>query len=132
MQEAITAVSTLDDVRAIGVRLPGTEVSDGECFGLSVPVKGKLKGYVWAWMERVDPKKPRVVNNTVLAIVVPNLTAKELVIAASPEKFVDDPHYNGYPAVLAKLEAFDPEELEDLILEAWKAKAPKELLRELE
>lgn len=124
-------MATLDDIRKIAARLPGTEISEEERFGLSVPVKGKPKGYVWAWMERVDPKKPKVVNNEVLAIVVPNLTAKELVISASPEKFVDDPHYNGYPAVLARLEAFELEELEDLILEAWKTKAPKALLREL-
>ncbi|MBI5707187.1 MAG: hypothetical protein HZC36_09395 [Armatimonadetes bacterium] len=125
-------MATLDHVRAIAKKLTGTEVSEGERFGLSVPVKGKLKGYVWAWMERADPKKPKVANNAVLAIVVPNLTAKELVIAASPEKFVDDPHYNGFPAVLARIEAFEPEELEDLILEAWKARAPKKQRRELE
>jgi len=120
-------MATQDDVRRICSRLPGA-IEGQERFGFSVEVKGKFKGFLWSWAERVDPKKARVINDSVLAIVVPNLTAKEIILESAPEKFVSDPHYNGYPAVLARLVDFEPEELEDLIIEAWRSKAPKALL----
>lgn len=124
-------MATQDDVRRICSTLPGA-IEGEDRFGFSVEVKGKLKGFVWSWMERVYPKKPKVVNDGVLAVRVPNLTAKELVIEASPEKFVHDDHYNGYPAVLVRLEAISAEELEDLIIEAWRCKAPPALVRQFD
>jgi len=74
--------------------------------------------------------EPRVINDGVIAISVPNLEAKELLIGNRPERFVGDPHDNGYPAVLVRLADWNPEDLEDLIVEGWRAKAPKELVRE--
>lgn len=125
----LDAMATQDDVRRIAAKLPGA--TEGvERFGFSVEVKGKWKGFCWSWLERVDRKKARVVNDGVLAISVPNLSAKELLIGSSPERFVDDPHYNGYPAVIVRLADWSAEDLEDLLIEAWRCKAPKELLRE--
>lgn len=122
---------TQEDVRRITAKLPGV-LEGEERFGFSVMVKGKAKGFLWSWAERVHPKKARVVNDGVIAITVPNLEAKELLIGSSPERFVDDPHYNGYPAVIVRLADWRPEELEDLIVEGWRAKAPKELVREFD
>src|SRR5437588_174451 len=34
-------------------------------------------------------------------------------------------YYNGYPAVLVRLAEIEPDELEDLLIEAWKCMAPK-------
>lgn len=124
-------MATQDDVRRIASKLPGALEGD-ERFGFSVMVKGKAKGFLWSWAERVHPKKARVINDGVIAITVPNLEAKELLIGSSPERFVEDPHYNGYPAVIVKLADWSPEELEDLIVEGWRAKAPKELVREFD
>lgn len=95
-------------------------------------VKGKAKGFCWSWAERVHPKKARVINDNVLAISVPNLSAKDLLIESNPGRFVDDPHYNGYPAVIVRLADWSAEELEDLLIEGWRSKAPKELLAEFE
>ena len=89
-----------------------------------VEVKGKMKGFLWTWAERVDPKKARVINEGVIAVSVPNLTTKEILLASAPEKFFTEPHYNGYPAVLVRLDAISAEELEAQILEAWRCKAP--------
>jgi len=125
-------MATQDDVRRIASRLPGAIEGTGNRFAFGVMVKGKHKGFLWSWAERVDPKKARVVNDGALAIRVPNLSAKDMLIESDPAKFFTEPHYYGYPAVLVRLEAVEPEELEDLILEAWKTKAPKELLRQLE
>lgn len=124
-------MATQDDIRRICSRLPGA-VEGEDRFGFSVMVKGKGKGFCWSWLERVHPKKARVINDGVLAIATPGLSAKDLLISTTPDRFVDDPHYNNYPAVIVRLDDWTPEELEDLLVEAWKSKAPKELLREFE
>jgi len=123
-------MATQDDVRRIAAKLPGA-VEGEDRFGFSVPVKGKYKGFCWSWAERVDPKKARVINDGVLAISTPNLAAKDLLMSSSPDRFIDDPHYNGYPAVIVRLSDWEPDELEDLLIEAWRSKAPKELLAQL-
>ncbi len=117
-------MATHDDVRRIAARLPGAIEGEGR-FGFGVDVKGKPRGFCWTWMERVAPKKPRVENPAVLAIATPGLGAKELLMSSEPEKYVEDSHYNGFPAVLVRLEAIGPDELEDLLTEAWKTKASK-------
>jgi hypothetical protein len=117
-------VATQDDVRQICSRLPGA-IEGEERFGFSVIVKGKAKGFCWSWAERVHPKKPKVINDEVLAISVPNLAAKDLLIGSAPDKFVDDPHYHGYPAVVVRLADLTVDELEDMLVEAWKSKVNK-------
>jgi len=123
---------THDDVRRIASALPGAIEGDGERFGFSVMVKGKAKGFFWTWAERVHPKKARVINNDVLAIVTPNLTAKDLLIESEPNKYFTEPHYNGYSAVLVRLAAVSEEDIRDLIIEAWRTKAPKDLVRQFD
>ncbi|AIE83690.1 MmcQ/YjbR family DNA-binding protein [Fimbriimonas ginsengisoli] len=122
-------MTTHDDVRRICSRLPGA-VEGVDRFGFSVEVKGKFKGFLWTWAERIDPKKARVVNDSVLAIIVPGLAAKDAINQSDPDKYIIDPHYNGFPAVLVRLDAVDPEELEDLIVEAWRCKAPPALVKQ--
>lgn len=125
-------MANIDDVRRIALRLPGAVEGTGRQFAMEVPVKGKMKGFVWSWAERVDPKKARVPNDGVLAVMVPNLTVKEMLLESNSEKFFTEPHYNGYPAVLVRLEAIDPNELEDLIVEAWRCRASADLLAQFE
>ena len=116
-------MATLDDVRAIAGALPGAIEGDGERFGFSVMVKGKPKGFLWAWLERIDPKKPKVINNGVIAVVVPNALAKEMLLESDPSVFFTEDHYNGFLAVLVRLEAISKEDMEPLIEEAWRCKA---------
>jgi len=117
-------MATHEDVRAICQRLPGAIEVSGR-FGFEIDVKGKRKGFVWSWLERVEPKKARVVNDFVLAVLTPNLQAKELLLASDPEKFFTETHYNGFPAVLVRLEKIDAEELAELMLEAYQARLTK-------
>jgi hypothetical protein len=124
----MSLMATQEDVREIVTRLPGA-VESPEHFAFSVEVKGKHKGFAWVWMERVTPKKPRVANPGVLAIVVPGLAAKEVLMGSGSDLYVDDPHYKGFPAVLVRLEAIDRDLLEDLLIEAWKTKATPVLLK---
>ncbi len=102
--------------------LPGTEEETGR-FAFSVPIKGKLKGYAWAWLERLEPKKARVPSSSVLALRVANLGQKDLMLQAEPTKFFTEPHYNGYPAVLLRLGKVRVGELRTLLTESWQCVA---------
>lgn len=119
-------MATQADVRRIALSLPGT-VEASDRFAFSVANKGKLKGFVWVWMERVVPKKPRVPQPKVIAVRVASLADKDFVLGLDPEKFFTEPHYNGFPAVLVRLPAVSVKELRPLIMEAWRCQAPKDL-----
>ena len=117
------------DVRRIALALPETvEADDG--FHFSVRNKNKLKGFAWVWQERIVPKKPRVPNPAVLAVRVASLDAKDILLAMDPETFFTEPHYDGFPAVLVRLAAVKPRQLQQLIEEAWRCQAPKELVKQ--
>src|SRR5205085_9709048 len=90
--------------------------------------KGKQKGFVWAWNERVEPKKPKVPSAVVVAVRVADLHEKEALLASGEEKIFTELHYNGFPAVLVRLPLIDAEELEELIVDAWCCQAPRALV----
>jgi hypothetical protein len=116
-----------EDVRRIALALPETSEAEDH-FAFSVLNKGKQKGFVWAWNERVEPKKPKVPSATVVAVRVADQFEKEALLASSEEKFFTEPHYNGYPAILVRLPLIDPDELQELIEDAWRCQAPKALV----
>jgi len=118
-------MATQADVRRIALSLPGTEEAPNH-FAFSLLHKGKPKGYLWVWMERVTPKKPRVPQPKVLAVRVASLDDKEFLLGLDPEKFFTEPHYNGFPAVLVRLPAVTVRELRPIITEAWRCMVPKE------
>ena len=121
-------MATQSDVRRIASALPDTVEGDDH-FAFSVMNKGKAKGFAWIWMERIQPKKARVPNPEVLAVRVANQGDKELLLASDPDKFFTEPHYNGFPAVLVRLPAVDADELEELIIDAWRCMAPAALVK---
>ena len=121
-------MATQADVRRIALSLPAAEPRRGR-FAFAVPTRGKYKEFVWVWMERVTPKKPRVPNFDVIAVRVASLGEKERLLAANPQKFFSEPHYEGFPAVLVRLDAVSAEDLEPLITEAWRCQAPVDLKR---
>ena len=114
------------DVRRIALSLPQT-VEAVEPFAFSVRNKGKLKSFVWVWMERIEPKKPRVPQPDVVAVRVASLAEKDRLLALEPTKFFTEPHYNRFPAILVNLPTITVRELEPLIKEAWRCQAPKDL-----
>ncbi len=119
-------MATQADVRRMALSLPETEEAPNH-FAFSVRNKGKPKGFVWVWMERVAPKKPRVPQPSVIAVRVASLDDKDALLALDPAKFFTEPHYNGFPAVLVRLPAMTARELKPLITEAWRCQAPKDL-----
>jgi hypothetical protein len=118
-------------VRRIAMALPGVNEGDDR-FAFSVEVKGKAKGFAWVWMERVEPKKPRVPNARVLAVRVADEGEKQALIASDPDKFFTEPHYNGFPAVLVRLPALGAAELRELLTDAWRCMAPKAVVAEFD
>ena len=102
----LRAMATQEDVRRMALSLPETEEGDDR-FAFSVRGKGKPKGFVWVWLERIEPKKARVPNPEVIAIRVANLDEKDIILSIDESKFFTEPHYNGYPAVLIRLAARD-------------------------
>lgn len=120
-------MATQTDVRRIALSLPGAEEAPDR-FAFSVRNKGKPKGFVWVWLERVAPGKARVPQPKVIAVRVASLDDKEFLLSLDPARFFTEPHYNGYPAVLVRLPAVTAGELRPLIEEAWRCLAPKELI----
>jgi hypothetical protein len=120
-------MATWDDVRRIALGLPETseEVSWGHAHWR---VKGK--GFVWerplrnSDLEALGDAAP---EGPILGARVEHLVAKEALLADDPDVFFTTPHFDGYPAVLVRLEEISGEDLEEVIVEAWLCRAPKRL-----
>ena len=120
-----------EDIRRIALALPETaEAADR--FSFSVSSKGKQKAFVWAWAERVEPRKPRVPRSDVVAVRVIDGFDKQALLASAPDKFFTEPHYNGFPAVLVRLPEIALDELEELVFDAWRCQVPRTLVEAFE
>ena len=68
----------------------------------------------------------------VLMVGVADLGEKEALLAADGDAYFTIAHYDGYPAVLVRLDRADLEELRELLLDAWRRAAPKRAIKTLE
>ena len=123
-------MATWDDVQAVALSLP--EASEGESWGSRAwKVRGKL--FVW---ER--PLRDREVqelgtaepDGPILGARVEDLEAKEALLASDPDVFFTTSHFDGYAAVLVRLDRVPADVLRELIVEAWLLRAPKRVARE--
>jgi hypothetical protein len=106
-------VVTEDDVRRLALSLPAT--TEKPSYGTpGFRVKDKLFARI---REEGD----------VLVVWCEDLDEKDALISAEPEKFFTTPHYDGYPTVLVRFGAVDPDELLELLTDAWRVRAPKRL-----
>ncbi len=64
----------------------------------------------------------------ILGARVEHLGAKEALIASDPAVFFTIAHFDGYPAILVLLDAITPEDLHEVVVEAWLARAPPRLV----
>jgi hypothetical protein len=120
-------MATWDDVRRLALAMP--EATEVESRGNTQwRVKDKL--FVWerplrrsvlAALGAAAPGGP------ILGARVEHLVAKDAMLADDPEVFFTTPHFDGYPAVLVQLALIDADELEEVVVEAWLAQAPKRL-----
>jgi hypothetical protein len=122
-------VATFDDVRRIALALPeATEtVSRGHA-----QWRVKDKNFVWerplrrSDLEALGDSAP---DGPILGVRTEHLMAKEAMLGDDPELFFTTPHFDGYPAVLVRLDRISVGELEELVVEAWLARAPKRLAK---
>jgi hypothetical protein len=123
-------MATWDDVRRIALGLP--ETSEGTSHG-NTAWKVRDKGFVWerplrkSDLEALGDGAP---DGPILGARVEHLVAKEALLANDPDVFFTTPHFDGYPAVLVRLERISTEDLEEVIVEAWLARAPKRLAKD--
>jgi len=120
-------VAGWDDVDRLALALP--EAATGTTRGNRTwTVKGKL--FVWerplrrSDLEALGDAAP---DGPILGARVEHLVAKEALLADEPDVYFTTPHFEGYPAVLVRLDAIGVEELRELVIEAWLARAPKRL-----
>jgi hypothetical protein len=120
-------VATWDDVARLALALPETTERTSRdkrqwC------VKDKL--FVWERpLRRSDLQAlgDAAPEGPILGARVEHLVAKEAILADDPGVYFTTPHFDGYPAVLVRLEEIGPEDLEELVTEAWLCRAPKRL-----
>jgi hypothetical protein len=58
---------------------------------------------------------------------VANLDAGEVLLMADPRALFTEPHYDGFPAVLVRLQEIGRSRLRERLVDAWAAQAPKAL-----
>ena len=122
-------MATWDDVRRIALALPDTNerVSRDLC---QWRVKDKL--FVWERpLRRSDHEAlgDAAPDGPILGARVEHLVAKDAMLADDSGVFFTTPHFDGYPAVLVRLEEIAADDLEEVIVEAWMAQAPKRLVK---
>ena len=115
-----------DDVERVAMALPGAEESTSygnRCW--------KVRSKAFAW-NRPLTKKDRAdlgegaPDGEVLAVRVEDLGEKEAILA-TPGPWFTTPHFEGYPAVLVRLDDATQEQAEELVLDGWRAMAPADL-----
>ena len=122
-------MASWDDVRRIALALPETSerVSRNLC-----QWQVKDKGFVWerplrrADLEALGDDAP---DGPILGARVEHLVAKEALLADDPAVYFTTPHFDGYPAILVRLDRIGLEDLREVIVEAWLARAPKRLAK---
>lgn len=119
-----------EDVRRIALGLPETE--EVESRGLP---QWKVRGKGFAWerplrkgdYEALGADAP---DGPILGVRTPDVMVKEALVSDDPAVYFTTPHFDGWPAVLVRLEEIPVDELEELIIEAWITQAPKRLAKE--
>src|SRR5699024_5807083 len=105
------SMTTEADVRDLALALP--EVTERPSHGMPAFY---VAGTIFARMHEQEG---------VLVCWCRDLDEREALLRADPEAFFTTDHYRGHVSVLVRLERVGPEELSELLAEAWAARAPK-------
>ena len=116
-----------DDVRRIALALPDS--SERSSRGLA---SWRVRNKLFVWERPLRPGEIAALGDeaptgAILGMRVEHLGAKEALLADDHDVFFTTPHFDGYPAVLVRLERIALEELNELIVEAWLCRAPKRI-----
>lgn len=106
---------TWDEVVALGLVLPGVEVSTSYRTP-ALKVAGKLIARLWE-------------DGETLVLVRIGFDQRELLMEMAPEVFFLTDHYRDYPSVLARLPRAQPGAVKGLIEQIWSEVAPRRLVK---
>ena len=118
-----------EDVRRIALALPETDEQVSRRLRAWTV---RTKSFVWerplrrSDLQALGADAP---DGPILGARVEHVGAKEALLADDPAVFFTTPHFDGYPAILVQLERIGLEDLEEVITEAWLARAPKRLAK---
>jgi hypothetical protein len=115
------------DVRRVALALPDVEEIDSDGFDFRVGGKG----FVWSYPERL-PGQRRVIRTDIAVLFVGDEAEKQALLLGEPEVFFTAPGYDGWPLVMLLLEQVDVERLTELVTDAWRMRAPRDLAGELD
>lgn len=107
----------LDDVREIALALPA--VTEGLSYGTPA---FRVKKHFLARMRE---------DGETLAVRI-SMDQRDLLLDADPEVFFITDHYAGHPAILVRLTRTTRAQLKDLLEDAWRERAPRRLIAELD
>ena len=119
-----------EDVRRLALSLPDT--SEKPQWG-NASWRVRDKSFVWERPLRASDLRAlgdAAPDGPILGARVEHEVAKQALIADDPKVYFTTPHFDGYAAVLVRLERIALDELEELIAEAWLCQAPKRLARD--
>ena len=66
----------------------------------------------------------------IVGVRTEGLEGKEALLGTFPEVFFTIPHFDGYPAVLVRLDRIEVDHLREVVTDAWLLKAPRRLAKE--
>jgi hypothetical protein len=124
----LPAMATWDDVRRLALEMPeATERDRGDM------IQWRVKNKLFVWQRPLRKSDLAALGDEapagpILGARVEHLVAKEALLASDPDVFFTTPHFDGYPAVLVELEKIGLDDLEEVVVEAWLARAPKRLV----
>jgi len=121
---------TWDNVARVCAALPETTFVERE--GRR---QWRVRDKLFVWERPLRPRDlaelgPSAPSGPVLGARVPDEGAKLALIAEDPGVYFTTAHFNGYPAVLCRLERLEPGALAELAGEAWACRAPRRLVAE--
>lgn len=119
---------TWESVREFLVQLPETEFDPGRLVFPNgvVRVRGKVIAYP-AGGERGSPEDAKPGEEFVFIKSPP--AEREALLHEDPVTFFVTPHYAGAPGVIVRLSTVDAAQLKELLVDAWRAVAPKRLVK---
>lgn len=120
-------VAVWEDVRRIALALPeASERMSRET------AQWRVRDKLFVWERPLRQSDLRALGDAaptgpILGARVEHLGAKEALLADDAGVYFTTPHFDGYPAVLVRLERIAVDELEELVVDAWLVRAPKRL-----
>jgi hypothetical protein len=91
---------------------------------------GQIKVPQWGQLKVPRPFGSGAPDGAILGARVEHLGAKEALLADDPRVFFTTQHFDGYPAILVRLDRIAVEDLEEVVTEAWLVRAPSRLADE--